>query len=256
MKTVFEIERQPSYSRGELLLRSFFGFFYILIPHAFVLLFLGLWGAILSFIAFWVILFTGRYPESFFEFQAKMVRWSTRVNATIWNLVDGYPAFGLNEKMPGVHVDIEYPGDMDRMSILLRTLFGFFYVLIPHAFILYFRNIGSMVLMILAWFSVLFTGSYPASWHRFNVGTLRWNFRVNLFLGYMTDEYPPFSGRPDYELAGMTPLEYYDEPLPDDFDDGLNYEYDINGDGSGPDEGPDEGPDDDTPPPVDDKDFV
>jgi len=56
------ITLQEEYSRGELLLRSFFGFIYILLPHAFLLAFFGIWGSILGFIAFWLILFTGRYP--------------------------------------------------------------------------------------------------------------------------------------------------------------------------------------------------
>ena len=90
------IKHQDSYSRGELLLRAFFGIFYIALPHGFILMFLGLWGAILGFISWWVILFTGRYPQSFFEFQVKLIRWRIRVNARMLNLVDGYPAFGLN----------------------------------------------------------------------------------------------------------------------------------------------------------------
>ena len=50
MDITLSIQRQESYSRGELLLRSFFGVFYILIPHAIALLFVSLWGAILQFL--------------------------------------------------------------------------------------------------------------------------------------------------------------------------------------------------------------
>ena len=59
---IFNIKHAESLSRGELLLRTFFGVFYIYIPHGFVLIFMGLWGAILSFISFWIILFTGASP--------------------------------------------------------------------------------------------------------------------------------------------------------------------------------------------------
>ncbi|MGB0392197.1 MAG: hypothetical protein ACPGD5_11555, partial [Salibacteraceae bacterium] len=78
------ITHQETYSRGELLLRSFFGIFYIILPHIFLLLFIQLWGSILQFISFWVILFTGRYPQSYFEFQVKALRWNLRVNARVY----------------------------------------------------------------------------------------------------------------------------------------------------------------------------
>jgi hypothetical protein len=79
--------------------------------------------------------------------------------------------------------------------VLVRALFGWIYVGVPHGFCLYFRFIGTGVLMFLAWWAVLFTGRYPESWHAFNVGTLRWYTRIGLYLSYFTDEYPPFSGK-------------------------------------------------------------
>lgn len=192
----FDIKHQESYSRGELLLRTFFGWLYILIPHVFLLFFMSLWGAILGFIAFWVVLFTGRYPQSFFEYQVKLIRWNTRVQARVSNLADGYPAFGLDATDESVTVDVEYPERISRGLVLLRAFFGVIYVLIPHAFILFFRLIWTQILVIIGWIVVLFTGNFPASSHEFIVGTLRWQVRVNLYMSFMTDEYPPFSGRP------------------------------------------------------------
>src|SRR5690606_19685506 len=93
---ILEITNQEQYSRGELLLRTLFGWLYIALPHIFILMFIAIASQVLTFIAFWVILFTGSYPESFFEFQVKAFRWNTRLNARLWNLCDGYPAFGLS----------------------------------------------------------------------------------------------------------------------------------------------------------------
>lgn len=194
--TNYNIQLQDRYSRVELILRSLFGVFYIVLPHTFLLIFLGLWGGILTIIAWWVVLFTGRYPQSFFEYQEKLIRWNTRLSARVMHLSDGYPAFGLDAKDEHVEVEIEYPEKISRGVLILRLLFGAIYVLIPHGFVLFFRTIASSVLSFLAWFAVLFTARYPASWHEFNVGTLRWGFRVNLYMSFMTDEYPPFSGRP------------------------------------------------------------
>lgn len=191
-----EIKHQESYSRGELLLRTLFGFIYIAVPHLFLLVFVSLWGSILSFVAFWVVLFTGKYPESFFEFQVKLLRWNLRVNARLYNLSDGYPSFGLSGTDDNTSFDMDYPESLSRGTLILRILLGYFYVIIPHGFVLFFRLIGVMVLQFLAWWVVLFTGSYPQSWHEFNVGTIRWSYRVNVYMSFMTDTYPPFSGKP------------------------------------------------------------
>ncbi len=200
-----EIKHQDRYSRGELLLRSFFGLFYIMVPHSFVMFFFGLWGSILSFISFWIILFTGRYPEAWFNYQVKLQRWSLRVNARIYNLADGYPPFGLDAEDDAVDFHVPYPDSFSRGLLLVKAFFGFFYVVIPHIFILYFRLIWGGLLNFIAWWVVLFTGEYPKGWHEFQVGTLRWTTRLNLYLANMSDAYPPFSGRRDeYPAAPST----------------------------------------------------
>lgn len=189
-----QIRHQDSYSRGELLLRTFFGWLYIAIPHVFCLFFLGIGAAILSFIAWWAILFTGKYPKGMFDFQLKIMRWSMRLNASLYNLVDGYPAFGLNTDKDNVKLEVEYPETLSRGILILRLLFGIIYYGIPHGFCLLFRAIWGQILMFIAWWVVLFTGKYPENWHKFNVGTLRWISRINLYSNFMTDKYPPFSG--------------------------------------------------------------
>jgi hypothetical protein len=190
---IYDIKHAESQSRGELLLRTLFGFIYMTIPHMFILFFLGLWGAILGFISFWIILFTGRYPQSFFEFQVKLIRWNARLSARQLNLIDGYPAFGLDSVDEKVIVDIPYPENLSRGMLLVKFFFGFFYVLLPHAFVLFFLSIGVWVVLFLGWWIILFTGQLPIGMHNFLVGFLRWNQRVSLYMANMTDVYPPFS---------------------------------------------------------------
>jgi len=194
-----EIRHQETYSRSELLLRTFFGVIYIFLPHLFLLFFFSLWGAILRVITWWVVLFTGRHPESFFEYQLKLLRWNLRLQARALNLADGYPSFGLDGTDEHTVLEVPYPETLSRGTHLLKTFFGAFYVILPHIFILYFRILWGMILNFLGFWSVLFTGNYPLNWHEFQVGTLRWATRVNLYMGYMTDEYPPFSGQRDAE---------------------------------------------------------
>jgi len=188
------IQHQDQYSRGELLLRTFLGWFYILIPHVLLLLFVELWGFFLLFAAFWVILFTGRYPDSMFQYLEKLLRWGIRLNARLFHLSDGYPAFGLEAEDERIDFAVPYPERVSRGLTLVRVLFGWLFVLIPHGFILGFRGIWVGILAFLAWWAVLFTARYPAGWHNWVVGQIRWQMRVSVYMMFMTDQYPAFTG--------------------------------------------------------------
>ena len=189
------VTRQDSYSRGELLLRSFFGWLYIAIPHSFLMGFVSIYTGILQFLAFWVVLFTGKYPENWFKVQVQMMNWGMRVNASLNNLVDGKPAFGLNGESDKVSVEVPYPESINRGSVIIRWLFGWLYVMIPHGFCLMFRMMAHQFVAFISWWAILFTGEFPEKMHAFMVGTYRWQLRMNVFLGYMSDEYPAFSGK-------------------------------------------------------------
>ena len=190
------IKNQESYSRGELLLRTLFGWLYMALPHGFLLMFVGIWAAILKFVAFWAVLFTGRYPQSMFEFQTGYMHWGLRLNARMMNLSDGYPPFGVNAKDEYVTLEIPYPEKLSRGLLLVRLIFGFLYVLIPHGIVLIFRSIATYVVVFVAWWIVLFTGEYPESLHNFVTGLYRWTTRLNIYMGFMSDQYPPFTGKP------------------------------------------------------------
>jgi len=178
-----------------LLLRTFFGWLYILIPHGIALGIMSLFGAILTFITWWAILFTGKHPKSFFDYQLGLLRWSTRVNARMLNLVDGYPSFGNSGVDDKTKVEVAYPESNSRGLLLLRSFFGAIYVMIPHGFCLMFRMIALYFVVFIAWWAVLFTGKYPKGMFDFVVGTFRWATRINIYMRFMTDKYPPFSSK-------------------------------------------------------------
>lgn len=190
------IVHQDRYSRGQLLLRTFFGWLYIGIPHGIVLFVFSLWGAILQFVTFWVALITAKFPESIFSYQLNYQRWYMRASGSLLNLFDGYPPFGLNASREKVDLELERPEKVSRLLVLLRTLFGIIYVMIPHGVCLIVRLIVTYVIAFIAWWAVLFTGKYPEGMHAFVTGTYRWGTRVGFYMSYMTDTYPPFSGKP------------------------------------------------------------
>lgn len=190
----FDVKYQDEYSRGELLLRTFFGFLYILIPHGIVLFFLSIGWMFIRFLTFWVILFTGKWNKSFFDYSVKMMRYQLRIQSRFMNLADGYPAFGLNGTDTQTTFDVKYQEEVSRGSMLVRAFFGMFYVMIPHGIALMFMMFGVQICTFIAFWAILFTGKYPQGMFNFVVKTLRWSNRVNCYMGYLTHTYPAFSG--------------------------------------------------------------
>ena len=188
-----EVDLQEKFSRPQLLLRSILGTVYIFLPQFLVLLPLSLVSGIVTFLTFWAILFTGRYPRGFFELNLGLLAWTVRLNASLSNLVDGYPKFGFKDSQ-NVQIRCVFPESVSRGSVLLRGLLGL-YIYIPQEFALAFRGLCTWVLIVLAFGVVLFTGKYPERWHSFNVGTLRWQARLITYQTFMTSNYPRFSGK-------------------------------------------------------------
>lgn len=94
------------------------------------------------------------------------------------------------------NVTVEYPEKLSRGLVLLKMLFGWLYVGIPHGIILYFYGIAVAIVSLIAFFAILFTGRYLRSMFAFVTGYIRWSIRVSAYWAYlMRDEYPPFTGQ-------------------------------------------------------------
>ena len=148
---------------------------------------LGAVAMLIAVIAWFAILFTGRYPEGLWRIVALYLRWRVRAVAYVALLRDEYPPFG--DGSYAATVALEPPaGPRDRWSVAFRLLLA-----LPHLFMVWLLGVGWAIVTLVAWLSILFTGRYPEKLYRYSVGVLRWTTRVEAYLLLLHDEYPPFS---------------------------------------------------------------
>ena len=135
-----------------------------------------------------MILFRKKYPRWWFDWSLALSRFNNRISAYMLLLRDEYPS---TDEEQAVHLEIAYPDvekDLNRWLPLVKWLLA-----IPHYIVLIFLFIGVVVVVIISWFAILFTGRYPRDVFGFVVGVLRWSNRVNAYaLLLVTDRYPPF----------------------------------------------------------------
>ena len=136
-----------------------------------------------------MILFRGKYPRWWFDWNVELTRFSNRVGAYFLLLRDEYPS---TDEEQAVHIEIEYPDaerDLNRWLPLVKWLLVF-----PHYVVLGLLAIAVLVVTVIAWFAIVFTGRYPRGMFNFVVGWSRWALRVNAYAFLLvTDRYPPFS---------------------------------------------------------------
>lgn len=149
-------------------------------------------GGLLFLAPLLMIVFRQKYPRWWFDWNLNLVRFENRVAAYLFLLRDEYPS---TDEEQAVHVDFSYPdakNDLNRWLPLVKWLLA-----IPHYVILIFLALAVLVVVIISWFAILFTGRYPQGLFDFVVGVMRWGNRVQ---GYafvlITDRYPPFSLNP------------------------------------------------------------
>jgi Domain of unknown function (DUF4389) len=145
-------------------------------------------GGLLFFGPLLMILFRQKYPRWWFDWNLELQRFSNRVGAYLALMDDRYPA---TDDHQSVHLDYPYPDaqrDLNRWLPLVKWLLA-----LPHYVVLFFLSIAALVVVIVAWFVILFTGRYPRGLFDFVEGVIRWHNRVIAYAWLLvTDRYPPF----------------------------------------------------------------
>ena len=183
------------------------------IPHYIVLFFLWIAFVVLTIVAFFAILFTGRYPRGIFDFNVGVLRWTWRVSYYSYGALgtDHYPPFTLDEApdYPAT-LDVAYPARLSRGLVLVK----WWLLAIPQYILvgMFVGGAGSaagraqdwggwhwwyeggliLTLVLFAGIALVFVGQYPRGLFDFVLGLDRWVARVVAYAGLMTDTYPPF----------------------------------------------------------------
>jgi hypothetical protein len=183
----------------------------LVIPHVIVLVFLWIAFIVLTVVAFFAILLTGRYPRGIFEFNLGVLRWTWRVSFYSYSALgtDRYPPFTLADVADyPARLDVDYPQALSRGLVLVK----WWLLALPHYLIVGvfaggayaglneandhggWTSGGGLIglLVVIAGVILLFTGRYPRSLFDFVMGMNRWVYRVVAYATLMTDVYPPF----------------------------------------------------------------
>jgi hypothetical protein len=201
-----EGELEPGLSRWLWLVK-----WLLAIPHYVVLAFLWLAFLVLTVVAFFAILVTGRYPRGIFEFNVGVLRWTWRVAFYSYGALgtDRYPPFTLGPAPDyPARLDVSYPGQLSRGLVLVK----WWLLAIPHYVLVgiflggggyaaskaddwyWGAPAGGLIglLVLFAGVALLFTTRYPPGIFDFVLGLDRWVARVAAYAGLLTDRYPPF----------------------------------------------------------------
>ena len=204
------------------------------IPHYVVLAFLWLTLLVLTVVAFFAILITGRYPRGIFDFNLGVLRWTWRVAFYSYGALgtDRYPPFTLDDVADyPARLHVEYPDGLSRGLVLVK----WWLLAIPHYVVvgillggggyaasrtdawgwgLQLGLIGTLVLF--AGLALVFVGRYPRGIFDFVLGLDRWVARVASYVLLMRDEYPPFrldQGGTEKGTSVEAPVEPIAEPV-------------------------------------------
>lgn len=174
-----------------------------------MLVFLWIAFAVASIVAFFAILFTGRYPRGLFDFNVGVLRWTWRVGFYSYDALgtDRYPPFTLKDRPDyPARLEVEYPESLSRGLVLVK----WWLLALPHYLVVavftggawsavgggngWMWSSGGLIGLLVCFAGVvlLFTGRYPAALYDFILGMNRWVFRVAAYSTLMTDVYPPF----------------------------------------------------------------
>jgi Domain of unknown function (DUF4389) len=157
------------------------------IPHMVVSSVWGYFAQILAMVQWFIIVFTGKRNEGIWNLQHAYLGYYARVMGYVSLLFDQYPGFGTEPGTVPARSAISYEEPANRLTNGLRFLW-----IIPAVIIAIFVGIASVVVVLISWFAILFTGNHPRGMWDFLLKSLRFSLQLQAYSLLMTDDYPKF----------------------------------------------------------------
>jgi hypothetical protein len=160
------------------------------IPHLIFVYLYQLAAGIVVIVAWFVLLFTGRWPLGMYDFVAGSLRYSTRVYGYTCLLTDEYPPFSGDPTITyPVRLNIAAPKpEYSRLKVLFRIVLA-----IPVLIITYAMQIVAQVGAFLAWFAIVVLGRQPKGLQDMIVLGLSYQQRAYTYIALITEDWPPFT---------------------------------------------------------------
>jgi hypothetical protein len=170
-------------------LTTFFRYL-VSIPWQIVVALYGIVAEIAAVIAWFAIVFTGRYPEGLYNFNVGFLRMASRVNGFSYLLTDEWPPFN-GEENPQYPIRVGVAPPLDEYSRLktgLRLIFG-----IPVYLLAIVQSLILSVCTLIAWFVILFTGRLGEGLFNPMRSASAYLTRAGAYFLLITEDWPPFS---------------------------------------------------------------
>ncbi len=164
------------------------------VPHLLIAAALEQVTGALAIVSWFVILFTGRLPESLANFQIMILRYTTRANFYSGFLYDRYPPFDftLSARDPGGSpVELNVVPELEnrnRLTVGLRIFW-----IIPAMLYALLIWIVAAFCWLFAFFAILFTGRWPEGLRSWVMKFNRVSVRLEAYILLLSDRYPPFA---------------------------------------------------------------
>ena len=170
-------------------LTAFFRYL-VSIPWQIVAALYGFVASFAAFFAWFAIVFTGRYPEGLYNFNAGFQRMASRVNAFNYLLTDDWPPFnGEQQAAYPIRIGVAPPLDSySRLKTFFRLIVG-----IPVMILAWVQGLILGVVTLIAWFAILFTGKFPEGLFGPARSASAYLARAGAYFLLLTEDWPPFS---------------------------------------------------------------
>jgi hypothetical protein len=154
-------------------------------------------ASVVAFLAWFALLFTGRYPQGLYNFNAGVLRFLGRANAFFNLQTDQWPPFGFEEAPDyPIRVPVDPPQESyNRWKVFFRLIVG-----IPAMFMLSLIPYVSGIASFVNWLHITFTGRSSAGTHNALTYGLAYQVRATAYFLLMTETLPPVS---DQAPAGV-----------------------------------------------------